>query len=91
MYLIHKQELPPEYKEAIGFLKDNYPIDYPEPEVVILLGRNHFTIKETFTQMLEWQGGVSSISTFKGPYYMVKVLLSMFMASIRLKQQTTNP
>lgn len=78
-------------KTAIEFLKDNYPIDYPEPEVVILLGKNQFTIKETFTQMLERQGGVSSISTIRGPYYMIKVLLSMFMASIRLKQKTNKP
>ncbi|MCF6171098.1 MAG: glycosyltransferase family 2 protein [Bacteroidales bacterium] len=78
-------------KKAIEFLKDNYPIDYPEPEVVILLGKNRFTIKETFTQMLERQGGVSSISTIRGPYYMAKVMLSMFMASIRLKQKTTHP
>ena len=71
---------------AINFLKDNYPLDFPEPEVVILLGKNGFTIKEAFTQMLARQGGVSSISVYQGPYYMIKVLLSMFMASIRLKQ-----
>ncbi len=73
-------------KRTIAFLKDNYPLDYPEPEVVILLGRNGFKMKETFTQMLERQGGISSISITKGPYYMIKVLLSMFMASIRSKQ-----
>ena len=73
-------------KKAIAFLKDNYPVDYPEPEVVILLGRNGFRIKETFTQMLERQGGVSSISLARGPRYMIKVLLSMLMASIRSKQ-----
>lgn len=73
-------------KRAIAFLKDNYPVDYPEPEVVILLGRNGFKIKEVFTQMLERQGGISSISITKGPYYMIKVMLAMFMASIRSKQ-----
>lgn len=73
-------------RKAIGFLKDNYPMDFPEPEVVILMGRNGFTIKETFTQMLERQGGVSSIPVTKGPYYMIKVLLSMVMASIRSKK-----
>lgn len=73
-------------RKTIAFLKDNYPMDYPEPEVVILLGRNGFKMKETFTQMLERQGGISSISLTKGPYYMIKVLLSMFMASIRSKQ-----
>ncbi len=73
-------------KKAVAFLKDNYPVDYPEPEVIILLGRNGFKLKEVFTQMLERQGGVSSISLFRGPYYMIKVMLAMFMASIRTKQ-----
>ncbi len=72
-------------RKAIEFLAENYPSDFPEPEVVILLGKNGFRMKEVFTQMIERKGGVSSISLTKGPYYMVKVLLSMFMASIRSK------
>lgn len=72
-------------RKAIEFLAENYPSDYPEPEAVVLLGKNGFKMKEVFTQMMERQGGVSSISLFKGPYYMIKVLLSMFMASIRSK------
>ncbi len=70
-------------RKAINFLANNYPTDFPEPEVVILLGRNRFKIKEVFTQMLERQGGVSSIPLAKGPYYMIKVMLSMIMASMR--------
>ncbi|MBT3209787.1 MAG: glycosyltransferase family 2 protein [Bacteroidetes bacterium] len=73
-------------KKTIAFLKDNYPVDYPEPEVIILLGRNGFKIKEEFTQMFKRQGGVSSISAARGPYYMIKVIVAMFMASIRSKQ-----
>lgn len=72
-------------RKAIEFLAENYPSDYPEPEAVVLLGKNGFIMKEVFTQMRERQGGISSISAFKGPYYMIKVLLSMFMASIRSK------
>ena len=70
-------------RRALCFLADHYPTDFPEPEVFILLGRNHFVMKEVFTQMLRRQGGVSSIPLAKGPYYMIKVLLAMFMASIR--------
>lgn len=72
-------------RKAIHFLADHYPSDYPEPEVVILLGKNGFKIKETFTQMHERKGGVSSIPLTKGPYYMIKVMLAMFMSSIRSK------
>jgi len=70
-------------RKAIRFLADNYPTDFPEPEVVILLGRNGFIIKEKFAQMLKRQGGISSIPLAKGPYYMFKVILSMIMASMR--------
>jgi glycosyltransferase involved in cell wall biosynthesis len=72
-------------KKAVCFLADHYPSDYPEPEVVILLGKNGFRMKETFTQMHERKGGVSSIPLTKGPYYMIKVMLAMFMSSIRSK------
>lgn len=77
-------------RRSFCFLADNYPTDYPEPEVVILLGRNHFRMKEVFTQMLRRQGGVSSIPVAKGPYYMIKVLLAMFMAAIRSRIITDN-
>ncbi len=70
-------------KAAINFLAENYPADFPEPEVVINLGKNKFKIIEVFTQMMERQGGVSSIPLAKGPYYMIKVILSMIMASLR--------
>lgn len=73
-------------KKTIKFLSENYPTDFPEPEIIIMLGRNKFTIKEVFTQMQKRQGGVSSISLAQSPYYMTKVLLAMFMASIRAKQ-----
>lgn len=72
-------------RKAIVFLAERYPADYPEPEVVILMGKNRFRIKEVFTQMHERQGGISSIPLAKGPYYMIKVMLAMFMASIRSK------
>jgi len=73
-------------KRTIHFLSDNYPTDFPEPEIVIMLGRNKFNIKEVFTEMQKRQGGISSISLAQSPYYMIKVLLAMFMASIRAKQ-----
>ena len=71
--------------KAVHFLADHYPCDYPEPEVVILLGKNGFKIRETFTQMHERKGGVSSIPLARGPYYMIKVMLAMFMSAIRSK------
>jgi glycosyltransferase involved in cell wall biosynthesis len=70
-------------REAFSYLAVHYPTDFPEPEVIIMMGRKGFIIKEIFSQMFERQGGVSSIPLYKGPHYMGKVLLSMLMASVR--------
>jgi len=69
--------------KALSFLAENYPTDYPEPEAVVLLKKNHFTIKEIHTEMLERQGGTSSISGFKSAYYMIKVILAILMTYMR--------
>ena len=71
-------------RRAIEFLADHYPaFDYPEPEEVILLGKNNFRFHEVFTQMQERTGGTSSIHGYKSVYFMIKVLMSVMMVSIR--------
>ena len=72
-------------KEAIAFLAANYPTDYPEPETVILLGKNDFRIREVSVEMVERQGGESSISGLKSAHYMIKVILAMLMTAQRQK------
>ncbi|NPD45546.1 MULTISPECIES: glycosyltransferase family 2 protein [unclassified Lentimicrobium] len=73
-------------EKCIGLLAAYYPKDYPEPELIILLGRNRLKINEIHTQMRERQGGVSSIPVWKGPYYIIKVLVAMSMARLRKKE-----
>ncbi|MCP3175628.1 DUF2304 family protein [Desulfuromonas sp. KJ2020] len=70
-------------RKAIEFLARHYPVDYPEPEAVILLGRNGFRIAEAVTLMRERQGGGSSIAGITGVYYMIKVLLAILMTALR--------
>ncbi len=71
-------------RSALEFLAAHYPsFDYPEPEEVVLLGKNQFKIMEVSTPMQERTGGVSSINTFKSVYYMLKVILAVLMVSIR--------
>ncbi len=70
-------------REAIAFLAKHYPVDYPEPEAVILLGRNGFRIKEIPVAMEERQGGHSSIHGLKSAYYMIKVLLAIGLNMVR--------
>jgi len=77
-------------KKAINFLSENYPLDYPEPEGVILLAKNNFRISEVFTEMKEREEGKSSISGFKNFVYMVNVLLAILMNSIRPKIKIEN-
>lgn len=72
-------------KEAIEFLAANYPTDYPEPETIILLGKNDFRICEVPVEMVERQGGESSISGLKSAHYMIKVILAMLMTAQRQK------
>jgi glycosyltransferase involved in cell wall biosynthesis len=72
-------------KRAINFLAENYPVDYPEPEAIILLAHNGFRLKEVHTVMRERMGGSSSITIFNSPYYMTKVMLGMVMTALRPK------
>lgn len=70
-------------RRAIAFLSDHYPMDYPEPEAVIMLGKNGFALKEVPVAMQERQGGVSSINLRRSVYYMVKVMLAILMTAVR--------
>jgi len=73
-------------RRAIDFLHIHYPsFDYPEPEEVILLGKNGFRLKEIFTEMQQRLGGRSSITGLKSIYYMIKVLLAVCIVAIRGK------
>ena len=67
---------------AISFLAENYPIDFPEPEAIILLQKNGFKISEVKTTMKKRRSGDSSIQ-FKGALYMLKVSLGMIMTYLR--------
>jgi glycosyltransferase involved in cell wall biosynthesis len=69
-------------RRAIEFLALYYTVDYPEPETVILLGRNHFKISEVSTKMRERLEGKSSFAG-SGDYYMIKVLLAVIMTALR--------
>ncbi len=68
---------------ALCFLAESYPTDYPEPEAVIMLGRNGFRLREVPVRMRERQGGKSSIRGFSSLYYMLKVFLGIFMGVLR--------
>ena len=72
-------------KRSIQFLAQNYPEDYPEPEVILMLKMKGFTICETGVQMRERTHGKSSITPVKSIYYMIKVILSIVISYARMR------
>ena len=71
-------------REAVKFLSRYYPVDYPEPEAIVLIGKNGFRISEVFTRMNPRKGGKSSLRK-RGLFYMLKVSLGMIMTYLRPK------
>jgi hypothetical protein len=70
-------------QEAINYLANNYPQDYPEVEAIVIMAKANFVIKEIPVKMRERQGGKSSITSFKSMYYMIKVSFCIFINLLR--------
>jgi glycosyltransferase involved in cell wall biosynthesis len=70
-------------RRAIRLFAHDYPHDYPEVEAVLMLHHHRLTMSEVPVRMFRRGGGVSSISTGKSAYYMIKVLLALFVALAR--------
>lgn len=64
-------------RDVMKFFSENYAQDYPEPESIIASSVSGFKVKEVPVIMNERTAGVSSISTFKSMYYMIKVTLAI--------------
>ena len=70
-------------RRAITLFARDYPHDYPEVEAVLMVHHHQLQMREVPVKMLERGGGVSSISSGKSAYYMVKVLLAIFVGLLR--------
>lgn len=66
-------------RRAIDLFCMNYPDDYPEPESISLAMKLGLDVREASVQMLERQGGSSSIGGFSSVYYMIKVSLAIWL------------
>lgn len=60
-----------------------YPEDYPEPEVILLLHRAGFSIRETPVTMRPRAAGRTSIPFLKGVFYILKVSLALLLDTAR--------
>jgi glycosyltransferase involved in cell wall biosynthesis len=74
-------------RSSIQLFAHNYPQDYPEPEVLVLLSRCGLKVKEVPATVYQREYGESSITKIRAIYYMVKVLLAIFVTSFRSRSQ----
>jgi len=72
-------------RRAIALFARDYPHDYPEVEAVLMLHFHRLRMREVPVRMFQRGGGVSSISSGKSVYYMVKVLLAIFVGLARAR------
>jgi len=72
-------------RRAIALFARDYPHDYPEVEAVLMLHFHRLRMREIPVRMFARGGGVSSISSGKSVYYMVKVLLAIFIGLVRAR------
>ena len=70
-------------RKAISLFARDYPHDYPEVEAVLMLHFHRLRMREVPVRMYHRAGGVSSISSGKSVYYMIKVLLAIFIGLAR--------
>lgn len=70
-------------RRAIALFAENYPIDYPEVEAIVLMHRNQLKSAEVPVLMHAREGGTSSITVLRSGYYMVKVLLAVLIGLVR--------
>jgi len=70
--------------EAVRFLAaDRYPADYPDADVLLMLQRAGFRIREIPVRMYGRRGGRSMHSGLRPVYYAFKMLLSVSLTSLR--------
>ena len=62
---------------------DQFPCDYPDADVIIMLHRGGFRIQEVPVQMFEKEDKKSMHSGWKPFYYVFKMFLSIFLTLLR--------
>jgi hypothetical protein len=72
-------------RRGIALFARDYPHDYPEVEAVLMVHFHRLRMREVPVRMLGREGGVSSISSGKSVYYMIKVLLAIFIGLARAR------
>lgn len=73
-------------RKAMKLFVKEYAQDYPEPEAIITSALSGIQIVEVPVEMKERLGGVSSISSFRSMYYMIKVSCAIILQRIIIRR-----
>ena len=73
-------------RSVMKIYSEDYPVDYPEPESVVIILNMGRKVCEVPVIMRKRQGGVSSISPGRSVYYMIKVTLAILMERLRKRR-----
>jgi glycosyltransferase involved in cell wall biosynthesis len=68
------------------FSRDVFPVDYPDADILILLNRTGYRVRELPVQMRP-SPGASMHSTQSTPYYVYKMLLSILVTLVRPREK----
>jgi glycosyltransferase involved in cell wall biosynthesis len=72
-------------RRGIALFARDYPHDYPEVEAILMVHYHRLKMREIAVTMYQRDGGVSSISSGKSIYYMLKVLLAIGVGFARAR------
>jgi glycosyltransferase involved in cell wall biosynthesis len=70
------------------FSSDVFPVDYPDADILILLNRTGYRVREVPVQMRP-SPGTSMHSSQSTPYYVYKMLLSILVTLLRPRSKAT--
>lgn len=74
-------------RKIIRLFANDYPLEYPEPISEYELIRMHYRLLEVPTTMHQRIAGKSSIHSWKSAYYIINVVLSIIIISLRRKHE----
>ena len=75
-------------RKALEYFSNNYPVDFPDAEALILAHRNGLRIAETQVKFRKRMNGKSSLHTFRFLYYPLKETLSVLKILTKGKVET---
>lgn len=74
-------------RKAVEFFAENYPVDFPDAEAVIMLLKNGFKIKEISVIIRQRALGQSTTGFIKSVYYPFRSLIGIFAIFIRERRK----